>query len=301
MCIFETPPCIYYLSDKNLEDEEYLKLFTLFGAIFDAPPNAIGKFTSFLKSQEGLSPRAYKSDEIVQMRKKIIRPHAKRVNPYGCYDITRYGTFFNVNVPKSICQGCPYSVSYKNARREKENMVIAAILQNGAVPDRIRMQMELSGSKAAENIMHSIFMIQGKGAHRGKFDMIGLNAFLLFNLCSNNSLSAFESMENMTGYIKNRFKNDLLKSKRWIACTYTKSEPSCIIESGWLGYTFITILFRLTAVFREIWRPWKQVFTKTPVSVIHMLWDFCQEIFKVFIWSQVICFGCFGYAVYDGA
>ena len=26
MCIFETPPCIYYLSDKNLEDEEYLKL-----------------------------------------------------------------------------------------------------------------------------------------------------------------------------------------------------------------------------------------------------------------------------------
>ncbi|MEZ3494759.1 MAG: DUF4352 domain-containing protein, partial [Lachnospiraceae bacterium] len=23
--------------------------------------------------------------------------------------------------------------------------------------------------------------------------------------------------------------------KRWIACTYTKSEPSCIIESGWLG------------------------------------------------------------------
>ena len=212
MCIFETPPCIYYLSDKNLEDEEYLKLFTLFGAIFDAPPDAIGKFTSFLKSQEGLSPRAYKSDEIVQMRKKIIRPHAKRVNPYGCYDITRYGTFFNVNVPKSICQGCPYSVSYKNARREKENMVIAAILQNGAVPDRIRMQMELSGSKAAENIMHSIFMIQGKGAHRGKFDMIGLNAFLLFNLCSNNSLSAFESMENMTGYIKNRFKNDLLKN-----------------------------------------------------------------------------------------
>ena len=60
--------------------------------------------------------------------------------------------------------------------------------------------------------MHSIFMIQGKGAHRGKFDMIGLNAFLLFNLCSNNSLSAFESMENMTGYIKNRFKNDLLKN-----------------------------------------------------------------------------------------
>ena len=144
MCIFETPPCIYYLSDKNLEDEEYLKLFTLFGAIFDAPPDAIGKFTSFLKSQEGLSPRAYKSDEIVQMRKKIIRPHAKRVTPYGCYDITKYGTFFNVNVPKSICQGCPYSVSYKNARREKENMVIAAILQNGAVPDRIRMQMELS-------------------------------------------------------------------------------------------------------------------------------------------------------------
>ncbi len=90
-------------------------------------------------------------------------------------------------------------------------------------------------------------------------------------------------------------------SKRWIAYTYTKSEPSCIIESGWLGYTVIVILFRLTAVFRESWRPWKQVFTKTLVSVIHMLWDFCQEIFKVFIWFQVICFGCFSYVVYDGA
>ena len=43
-------------------------------------------------------------------------------------------------------------------------------------------------------------------------------------------------------------------SKRWIAYTYTKSEPSCIIESGWLGYTVIIILFRLTAVFRESWR-----------------------------------------------
>ena len=25
--------------------------------------------------------------------------------------------------------------------------------------------------------------------------------------------------------------------KRWIVCTYTKSEPPCIIESGWLGFT----------------------------------------------------------------
>lgn len=212
MCIFKTTPCIYYLSDKNLEDEEYLKLFTLYGAIFDAPPDTIGKFTSFLKSQEGLSPRIYKSDEIVQMRKKIIRPHAKRVNPYGCYDITRYGTFFNINVPKSICQGCPYSVSYKNARREKENMVIAAILQNSTIPDRIKMQMELSGSKAAENIMHSIFMIQGKGIHRGSFDMIGLNAFLFWHLYSGINTSAPGGMKNMTGYIKNRFKTELLKN-----------------------------------------------------------------------------------------
>lgn len=212
MCIFKTTPCIYYLSDKNLEDEEYLKLFTLHGVVFDAPSDAVEEFTSYLKSQEGLSPRVYRTDEIIQMKKKIIKTHAKRVNPYGCYDITRYGTFFNVNVPKSICQGCPYSVSYKNARREKENMVIAAILHNGTVPDRIRMQMELSGSKAVENIMHSIFMIHGKGAYRGKFDMIGLNAFLLWNLYSNSSLSVPKGMENMTGYIKNRFKTDLLKN-----------------------------------------------------------------------------------------
>lgn len=212
MCIFEITPCIYYLSDKNLEDEEYLKLFTFYGAVFDALPDAVSEFTSYLKSQEGLSPRVYKPDEIAQMKKKIIRPHAKRVNPYGCYDITRYGTFFNINVPKNICQGCPYSASYKNARREKENMVIAAILQNGAVPDRIRMQMELSGDKAAENIMHSVFLVQGKGIHRSRFDMIELNAFLLWCLYSDSSLSALEGMENITGYIKNRFKTDLLKN-----------------------------------------------------------------------------------------
>lgn len=107
---------------------------------------------------------------------------------------------------------CPYSASYKNARREKENMVIAAILKSGTVPDRIRMQIELSGYRASENIMHSIFMIQGKGVHRSKFDMIGLNAFLLWCLYSNNSLSALEGTENMTGYIKSRFKTDLLKN-----------------------------------------------------------------------------------------
>lgn len=212
MCIFKTTPCIYYLSDKNLEDEEYLKLFTLYGAIFDAPPDVVGEFTSCLKSHEGLSLRTYRPDEIIQMKKKIIRPHAKRVNPYGCYDITRYGTFFNVNVPKSICQGCPYSASYKNARREKENMVISAILQSGVVPGRIRMQMELLGSKATENIMHSVFMIQGNGIHRSKFDMIGLNAFLFGCLYSNSNPASLKSTENMTRYIKNRFKTDLLKN-----------------------------------------------------------------------------------------
>lgn len=132
--------------------------------------------------------------------------------------------------------------------------------------------------------------------------------FLFFSPFFNVDTTAFFVKETISAILLenddySRIRGKLIcnERKRWIACTYTKSEPSCIIESGWLGYTFITILFRLTAVFREIWRPWKQVFTKTPVSVIHMLWDFCQEIFKVFIWSQVICFGCFGYAVYDGA
>ena len=83
MCIFKTTPCIYYLSDKNLEDEEYLKLFTLHGVVFDAPSDAVEEFTSYLKSQEGLSPRVYRTDEIIQMKKKIIKTHAKRVNPYG--------------------------------------------------------------------------------------------------------------------------------------------------------------------------------------------------------------------------
>lgn len=70
MCIFETTPCIYYLSDKNLEDEEYLKLFVLYGAVFDAPPDAVGDFTAYLENQDRISPRAYRPDEIIQMKKK---------------------------------------------------------------------------------------------------------------------------------------------------------------------------------------------------------------------------------------
>ena len=213
MCIFETTPCIYYLSDKNLEDEEYLKLFVLYGAVFDAPPDAVGDFTAYLENQDRVSPRAYQPDEIMQMKKKIVRPHAKRVNPYGCYDITRYGTFFNINVPKNICQGCPYSMTYKNGRRESEDIVLASILQNNTIPDRIRVQMELSGSKAAEGMMCSVSMVQGKEAHRSKYDMIGLNAFLLQYLYSNCNLSALEGMDNMAGYIKNKIKTYLLKNR----------------------------------------------------------------------------------------
>lgn len=216
MCIFETSPCIYYLSDKNLEDEEYLKLFVLYGAVFDAPPDAVGDFTAYLEKQNRVSPRAYRPDEVMQMKKKIIKPHAKRVNPYGCYDITRYGTFFNINVPKNICQGCPYSMTYKNARRGSEDIVLASILQSSIIPNRIRMQMELSGSKAAEGMMCSVFMVQGKETHRSKFDMIGLNAFLLQYLYSNCNLSALEGMDNMAGYIKNKIKTYLLKDRELV-------------------------------------------------------------------------------------
>ncbi len=166
-----------------------------------------------MSDRSKLSPRTFKHDEIMQMKKRIIKPRAKRVNPYGCYDITRYGTFFNINVPKSICQSCPYSMSYKNARKESEDIVLAAILKNSNIPDRIRMQMELSGSKAAESMMSSIFMVQGKDAHRSKFDMISLNAFLLQYLYSNCNLCALEGMDNMAGYIKNKFKTYLLKKR----------------------------------------------------------------------------------------
>lgn len=83
MCIFEPTPCIYYLSDKNLEDEEYLKLFVLYGAVFDAPPDEISRFTSYLEWQDRISPRVYQPDQILRMKGKIIRPHAKRVNPYS--------------------------------------------------------------------------------------------------------------------------------------------------------------------------------------------------------------------------
>lgn len=81
------------------------------------------------------------------------------MNPYGCYDITRYGAFFNVNVPKEICYSCPYSISYKNARKETEDLLIATILHTGTIPDKIKLQMELSNNKAADTIMTSVLAI----------------------------------------------------------------------------------------------------------------------------------------------
>lgn len=40
-------------------------------------------------------------------------------------------------------------------------------------------------------------MVQGKEAHRIKFDIIGLNAYMLQYLYSNCNLSALEGMDNM--------------------------------------------------------------------------------------------------------
>lgn len=208
---FEITPCIYYLADKDLEEQECLKLFVFYGEIFSATPEIIERFTNHIASAYFLYPRSFKSDEIKQMKNRIIKPHAKRVNPYGCYDITRYGTFFNINVPKCICQGCPYSVLYKNARKNSEKLLIAAILNKLPIPNKIKIQMELSGSKAANTIMPSVFTVQGKEKNISKFDIIELNAFLLKYLLSNYNLVTLESKNTIIGYIKNGFKSILLK------------------------------------------------------------------------------------------
>ena len=205
-------PCIYYLSDKGLEEQECLKLFVFWGEIFKATPKFIEKFTDYIVNTSGLYFRPFKTDEIMQMKNRIIKPHAKRVNPYGCYDITRYGTFFNINVPKGICQGCPYSTFYKNARNDSEKLFIAAILNKIPIPSKIRIQMELSGGKAANTIMPSVFTVQGKEKNRSKFDIIELNAFLLKFLLSNYNLLDLDSKDNFTGYIKKSFKTGLLKN-----------------------------------------------------------------------------------------
>lgn len=120
MCIFETTPCIYYLSDKNLEDEEYLKLFVFYGTVFDALPDAVSDFTVYLEKQNRISPRAYRSDEITQMKRKIVRPHAKRVNPYGCYDITRLVLFLTSTCPRIYARDVliPYPIKI-HARKVK--------------------------------------------------------------------------------------------------------------------------------------------------------------------------------------
>lgn len=207
----EITPCIYYLADKALEEQECLKLFVFWGEIFKASPKFIEKFADYIVNTCGLHFQLFKTDEIIQMKNRIIKPHAKRVNPYGCYDITRYGTFFNINVPKAICQGCPYCLFYKNARKDSEKLFIAAILNKIPIPSKIRIQMELSGSKAANTIMPSVFTVQGKEKNRSRFDVIELNAFLLKFLLLNHNLLALESKDNFIGYIKKNFKTGLLK------------------------------------------------------------------------------------------
>lgn len=210
---FETTPCIYYLADKNLEDSECLKLFTFYGEIFGASPEATKLFTEYLANVCCLYPRSFTTDEIIQMKARIIKPHAKRVNPYGCYDITRYGTFFNINVPKNICQGCPYSVYYKNDRKKSEKIIIAAILNKWPIPNKIKIQIELSGNKAVDAIMHSVCTVQGKEKNISKFDIIELNAFILKYLLSNYNLVTLENKDNIIRYVKKGFKTVLLKDR----------------------------------------------------------------------------------------
>lgn len=147
------------------------------------------------------------------MKNRIIKPHAKRVNPYGCYDITRYGTFFNINVPRDMCQGCPYSASYKNNRNGSEKIMIAALLNKMPIPSKIKTQMELSGNKAAYNIMPSVLTIQGKEKHISKFDVIELNAFLLKYILSYYNIITLESKDNIIRHIKKGFRTVLLKDK----------------------------------------------------------------------------------------
>ena len=71
-------------------------------------------------------------------------------------------------------------MSYKNARREIEDIVLASILQNGTVPDRIRMQMELSGGKWYEENRYPLISISNNIAKPFQKQICGGRKILVF-------------------------------------------------------------------------------------------------------------------------
>ncbi len=64
---------------------------------------------------------------------------------------------------------------------------------------------------------------------------------------------------------------------------------------------FYFIFTGLPAVRREVRRPREQVIQKFAVSIIQMLWYLSEQVFKVIIWFQMVCFCCLRNAVDDRA
>lgn len=50
---------------------------------------------------------------------------------------------------------------------------------------------------------------------------------------------------------------------------------------------------------RQLWWPWEQIFRKWPVGLIQVFEKLSQQIFKIFVWFQLIRLGCFWDAVDD--
>ena len=65
---------------------------------------------------------------------------------------------------------------------------------------------------------------------------------------------------------------------------------ACGTQIMW-GATFVS-----TKVLLKYFLPVEILFTR---AVFHMFWNLCQQMFKIFIWFQIICFGCFCNAVDD--
>ena len=81
----------------------------------------------------------------------------------------------------------------------------------------------------------------------------------------------------------------------------------CLYKAGANLYDrnrFAPVLFhfiftRFSAVRREAWWPGEQIIQKTAVSVIQMLRYLSEQILKVIVWFQAVCFCGFRYAVDD--
>lgn len=81
-------------------------------------------------------------------------------------------------------------------------------------------------------------------------------------------------------------------------CRNTGLSVNAPSDVPWLLKDRSLAVFLFPDIFWQLWWPWKKIFQKWAVCIIHMCRYLCQQILKVFVWFQIISLGGFCYTIY---